>query len=162
MVSDSKVSVSSSEPWTIRIATTTDAKALIDFNCAIARETEGKELDRSIVSRGVERGLTRGDEVVYLVAVRDSQPIGALMLTREWSDWRDGWLVWIQSVYVIAEHRGQGVFRDLLAQATAQVQTDPDVVGMRLYVENENEAAQAVYHRSGFTDPHYKVLEKIF
>jgi ribosomal protein S18 acetylase RimI-like enzyme len=84
------------------------------------------------------------------------------MLTREWSDWRDGWLMWVQSVYVEPAHRSQGVFRSLLDHATQCMREDPDVVGMRLYVENENSRAQAVYARTGFVDPSYKVLERIF
>lgn len=152
----------STPEWIIRLATSGDIDALIDFNCAIARETEDKELNRAIVTRGVTRGLTQGDEVVYLVAESNARPIGCLMLTREWSDWRDGWLVWIQSVYVTPEHRGRGVFRGLQVRATELAKDNPDVVGMRLYVEAENHNAQAVYHRTGFSDPNYKVLEKIF
>ena len=148
--------------WIIRLATSRDIDSLIDFNCAIARETEGKELNREIVTRGVTRGLMQGDEVVYFVAECQRHVIGCLMLTREWSDWRDGWLAWIQSVYVSPEHRGKGVFRELQAHATASAKENPDVVGMRLYVEAENHDAQAVYQRTGFTDPNYKVLEKIF
>lgn len=146
----------------IRRASPADVPVLVDFNCAIASETEGKQLDRAIVTRGVKRGLEQGDEVVYLIAEIDAQPIGTLMLTREWSDWRDGWLVWIQSVYVVEEFRGQGIFRALLESATQDVSQNPDVIGLRLYVENENERAQSVYLRTGFSDPNYKVLEKIF
>ncbi len=149
-------------PWNVREALPADAPSLVDFNCAIARETEDKELDREIVSRGVVRGLEQGAEVVYLLAEKDGRPIGSLMLTREWSDWRDGWMVWIQSVYVDSEFRGQGVFRSLLDAATERAQANPDVVGLRLYVENENQRAQMVYARTGFEDPHYKVLEKTF
>lgn len=88
--------------------------------------------------------------------------IGCLMLTREWSDWRDGWLMWLQSVYVCAPHRGQGVFRSLLETAIEKMRQAPDVIGVRLYVEVKNERAQAVYYKTGFVDPKYKVLEQIF
>ncbi len=148
--------------WQVRLATVGDVDALVEFNCSIALETENKKLDQETVSRGVARGFHQGDEVLYFVAELEGQLIGSLMLTREWSDWRDGWLVWIQSVYVVAPHRGRGVFRSLLKHATLQMRQNPDVVGLRLYVENGNQRAQSVYARSGFADPSYKVLERIF
>ena len=147
--------------FSVRRATAEDSPWLVQFNCALARETEARELDERIVRRGVERAFEQGEEAVYFVAVTDSEIIGSLMLTREWSDWRDGWLVWIQSVYVVPHHRGCGVFRTLLDYATSIVGQDPDVVGMRLYVENDNQRAQSVYLRNGFRDPSYKVLEKM-
>ncbi len=148
--------------WSIRTATVEDIPALVDFNCAIARETEGKELPQEIVTRGVTRGLAQGAEVVYYVADDGSGPIGCLMLTREWSDWRDGWLAWVQSVYVKPEYRSQGVFRSLLKHVRDTLQHQADVVGIRLYVEAENSRAQAVYLRTGFVDPRYHVLEQMF
>ena len=147
--------------WNIRQANSDDIPALVEFNCGIARETEDKELDHALVTRGVTRALEQGDEVKYFVAESESSPIGSLMLTREWSDWRDGWMVWIQSVYVAANYRGKGVFRALLDHATKSVNQDPDVRGLRLYVENDNTRAQSVYASTGFADPHYKVLEKL-
>lgn len=148
--------------WTVRRATVEDAIVLAKFNCAIARETESKELDADVVLRGVQRGLQHTEEVVYYVAETSSQVIGCLMLTREWSDWRDGWLIWVQSVYVENEFRGQGVFKGILAFALQDIRKNPDVVGVRLYVEENNERAQSVYLQTGFSDPHYKVLEQIF
>lgn len=146
----------------VRPATSSDAELLADFNCAIARETEDKELDRTKVLRGVQRALDLGPEVRYFVAEDASDPVGCLMITREWSDWRDGWIVWIQSVYVSSSHRGRGVFKSLLNHTTKTVRQEPDVVGLRLYVEVENSRAQEVYLRTGFVDPNYKVLEQLF
>lgn len=148
----------------VRRATQADIEALVDFNCRLAQETEDKALDRELVARGVTRAFDQGDEAMYFVAELDDVdgPIGTLMLTREWSDWRDGWLVWIQSVYVVADYRGQGVFRTLLESATEHIKQDPDVRGLRLYVENENARAQSAYTKNGFSDPNYKVLEKLF
>ena len=149
----------------VRRAGLEDVESLTAFNCAIARETEGKELATHTVRRGVTRGLQRGDEVTYYVAEvggEERQVAACLMFTREWSDWRDGWLMWLQSVYVAPAYRGQGVFRTMLATATAEVQQLPDVVGMRLYVEEHNRAAQQVYFNLGFADSGYRVLEKLF
>ncbi len=146
----------------IRIATVDDVPRLVEFNCALALETEGKALDRELVTRGVTRAFDQGEEALYFVAEKVSAVIGSLMMTREWSDWRNGWIVWIQSVYVMPDHRGAGVFRALLTEATEFVKQNEDVVGLRLYVENDNHRAQSVYQRSGFDDPRYKVLEKLF
>lgn len=158
--------------WNVRAARLPDAQRLVEFNLAIACETEGKELSPAIVERGVCRGLQQGDEVSYWVAelatttteqvAMPRELIGCLMLTREWSDWRDGWLMWVQSVYVCEQYRGQGVFRSLLETVIENLRQMPDVVGVRLYVEGENERAQAVYFKTGFVDPNYKVLEQIF
>lgn len=148
--------------WKVRPAGLDDAHILTEFNWRIAVETEGKELDRSRVARGVRRGLQLEDEVRYFVAEAAEGLLGCLMLTREWSDWRDGWLIWIQSVYVLPEFRGQGVFRSLLEHVRVLLQQQPDVVGLRLYVEAENQRAQDVYRRTGFSDPNYRVLELLF
>ena len=150
--------------YQFRQATPNDIPSLVDFNCSLARETEDQVLDRQLVERGVARAFEQGDEATYFVAVPsgESQPIGALMLTREWSDWRDGWLVWLQSVYVSENHRGMGVFSALLEHATQEVRKNPDVHGLRLYMENDNVRAQSVYLKNGFVDPNYRVLEKIF
>jgi ribosomal protein S18 acetylase RimI-like enzyme len=150
------------DDWAIRRAVYDDVPVLVKFNCAIARETEGRELNNDVVTRGVQRGLQRADEVVYYVAESSNGVIGCLMLTREWSDWRDGWIVWVQSVYVESQFRGQGVFRGILAFAMEDIRQNPDVVGIRLYVEENNARAQSVYLRTGFADAHYKVLEQIF
>lgn len=151
--------------WNIRRGTAADADVLIEFNISLALETESKQLPQDIVSRGVARGLEQGDEVAYYVAESDRfaesdrEILGSLMLTREWSDWRDGWIVWIQSVYVREAHRGKGVFKSLLESVIELLRDAPDVIGIRLYVEVENSRAQEVYTRCGFGDPNYKVME---
>ncbi|GAB5402889.1 MAG: GNAT family N-acetyltransferase [Aureliella sp.] len=151
-----------SNSTTIRLATYNDAETIAQFNCAIAQETEGKSLDEALVLSGVRRGIDRGPEVRYFVADKGGQLVGCLMITREWSDWRDGWIIWIQSVYVAADFRGQGIFKLLLQSASEIVKQEPDTIGLRLYVELENARAQEVYLRTGFADPNYKVLEKMF
>jgi ribosomal protein S18 acetylase RimI-like enzyme len=139
-----------------------DIETLVDFNCQLAQETEDKSLDRELVTRGVTRAFEQGDEAIYYVAEIEGQIVGSLMLTREWSDWRDGWVAWLQSVYVREGHRGSGVFRQLLEHATEYLRDDPDVRGVRLYVEVDNIRAQNVYQKTGFGDPGYRVLERMF
>lgn len=150
----------------IRRGIEADVATIADFNCRLAMETESRRLDSATVTRGVRRGMDAGNEVQYWIAeFVDSagvQVIGQLMLTREWSDWRDGWLIWIQSVYVHPEHRGQGVFTTLFRHVSDVVRRDPDNIGIRLYVEHENKAAQTVYGKLGLVDPGYNVLEQMF
>lgn len=170
----------------VRPATSADAQVLADFNLRLAKETEGKTLDADLVLCGVRNGLKQGDEVHYLVAHVDQQSsdqepsdqepsdqqlggrqtvdrniAGQLMLTREWSDWRNGWMYWLQSVYVMAEFRGQGVFPALLESAIEQLKLRSDVVGIRLYVEVENEVAIGTYRKMQFVDCGYKVMERL-
>ena len=146
---------------TVRRATDNDVETIAEFNCRLAQETENKSLDRDTVTDGVRRGLRCGAEVTYYMAQVKQQSVGTLMLTREWSDWRNGWIAWLQSVFVIKSHRGQGVFRSMLDQVIQELEAEPDVIGIRLYVENDNERAQQVYKRTGFADPNYKVLERM-
>lgn len=143
----------------IRRASAEDWREIVAMNCELARETEGKELDATTVSAGVRRGLELPDDVRYLLAVQDTAIIGQLMLTREWSDWRNGWIAWLQSVYVHPTARRRGAFRALLNEAVAASRARPDIVALRLYVENTNHVAQETYRRSGFADSGYHVLE---
>ncbi|MFK7737492.1 MAG: GNAT family N-acetyltransferase [Pirellulaceae bacterium] len=147
---------------TFRRAEREDIETLVDFNCRLAHETENKSLDRELVTRGVTRAFDQGEEAIYYVAVVENQVVGSLMLTREWSDWRDGWIAWLQSVFVREDHRGNRVFTQLLDHATKQLRIDPDVRGLRLYVEVDNTRAQNVYYKTGFGNPGYQVLEQMF
>ena len=151
----------------IRMATENDAHVLTEFNCRLAWETENRRLDQSIVGRGVQRGLQQKNDVQYWVAESDSvnstnRIVGQLMLTREWSDWRDGWVMWLQSVYLDQDFRGKGVFRQLLQRVIQELQSQSDVAGLRLYVECENQRAVDVYHRLSFADAGYRVMERMF
>jgi len=137
-----------------------DVEALVEFNCRLAQETESRCLDAEIVRRGVLRGLMLAPEVRYFVAEENGRVIGQLMLTREWSDWRDGWMIWLQSVYVQAEFRGTGVFRRLLEHAMQDVSETDAAVNSRLYVEHDNLAAKAVYQKLGFVSAGYEVMER--
>jgi len=145
--------------FVFRNAEPADIERIAELNCRLARETEGKELNSDTVRLGVARGLELSPEVRYFVAEANSAVVGQLMLTREWSDWRNGWMVWLQSVYVVAESRGHGVFRRLLSHAIEVASVEGDVVNVRLYVEHANEAAKATYRRLGFCDAGYQVME---
>lgn len=143
-----------------RMARMSDAEVLADFNARLAMETEGKLLDPETVRRGVLRGLQLAPEVRYFVAEHRGQVIGQLMLTREWSDWRNGWMIWLQSVYVHADFRGRGVFRTLLQSALQTVDESDSPACVRLYVEHHNEAAKSCYRSLGFVDSGYLVMER--
>lgn len=144
---------------TLREATLDDVDLITDFNCRLAEETEGKLLDRHTVRAGVEgllRDATRGR---YYLAVLDGQVIGQLMHTREWSDWRNGDIWWLQSVYVHTDFRSRGVFRALFEHVERLARETSGVVGLRLYVEHENLAAQNVYKKLGMSEGGYRVME---
>ena len=146
---------------TIRDATPADAAVLADFNRRLALETESLDLDPATVERGVAAALADPAKGQYFVAELGGRVAGCLMVTREWSDWRDGEFWWIQSVYVAAEHRGRGVFRSLYAHV-ARLAEAAGAVGLRLYVERENAAALATYARLGMTRTHYRMMEVTF
>ena len=149
-------------PVIVRPAQPSDLPTLVDFNCYLARETEDKELDCAIVEKGVSALLNDPNRGFYFVA-QDSESgevVGQLQITREWSDWRNGWFWWLQSVYVRADARKKGVFRQLHEHMEVQARTDPTVVGLRLYVEAENIAAQRVYQCLGLEQIPFRLYQK--
>ncbi len=144
-----------------RPARPTDAEQIAVFNRQLAEETEGRMLDPDTVRRGVLRGLQQYPEVRYFVVEEAARGlIGQLMFTREWSDWRNGWMLWLQSVYIVRDCRGQGVFRTLLQTALDNLTAEDTVVGIRLYVDRSNTTARQVYEKLGFQDPGYDFLER--
>ena len=147
------------EPLTIRPATRADVPHLVDWNAAMAKETEAKTLDRAVLSRGVEGVFDAPRRGFYLVAERDGVAVGSLLVTFEWSDWRCGDFWWIQSVYVVPEARRGGVFRALYAAARERAR-GAGAVGLRLYVETENHRAQRTYAELGMTPCHYLMYEE--
>jgi ribosomal protein S18 acetylase RimI-like enzyme len=145
---------------TVRRATPADASVIVDFNRRLALESEGKTLDSAVLARGVAAGLADPNKALYFVAEEAGAVVGQLMLTKEWSDWRNGWIWWIQSVYVRDDWRRRGVFRLLYEHVHRLAAADPEVTGLRLYVEHENGAAQQTYLSLGMERTGYLVLER--
>lgn len=146
-------------PLLIREATPDDSRILVEYNLRLAFETETKQLDHDVVSQGVNALLSDPAKGRYFVAVHEEQIIGQIMHTREWSDWRNGDIWWLQSVYVAAEYRRKGVFRRLYQHLAAEARRAPDVAGLRLYVERDNLAAHETYRKLGLIQAGYFVME---
>ena len=144
---------------TIRRATPDDAPVLVAFNTAIAWETERKRLDPAVLAAGVGAILADPARGFYTVAERGGEVVGQMMVTYEWSDWRNGWFWWIQSVYVAEIARREGVFRVLYRAIEQRAAADPSVIGLRLYFEAENARAQATYRALGMSDTAYGMME---
>lgn len=143
----------------VRSARSTDRARIVEFQLAMAMETEARRLDRERVHTGVGAVLEDPSCGRYLVAERGGEVVGSLLLTREWSDWRDGWFWWIQSVYTRPDARGQGVYRALYDRVLEEARDAGDVCGLRLYVEAENEGAQRVYEHLGMRPTSYRLYE---
>lgn len=146
----------------IRPAELSDWPIIADFNTRLADETEGKRLDPDTIAEGVRRLLSHPQRGRYFVATIGGRVIGQIMHTSEWSDWRNGEIWWLQSVYVLAEYRERGVFRALFAHLQDLAHASPDVIGLRLYVEEHNARAQAAYVTLGLERAGYTVMERIF
>lgn len=145
----------------IRQASDSDAAIIAEFNSNLALESEGKTLNQATLLPGVQALLRDASKGIYYLACNEAgQPVGQIMYTYEWSDWRNGWFWWIQSVYVVAEQRGRGVFTQLFEHVKRQAREQGDVIGIRLYVEDNNKRAHQVYERNGFKRAGYFVLEQ--
>lgn len=144
----------------IRPARQDDLETLVTFELAMARETEALDLDPATLRSGVRKLLvdpTRGRVFVLEIAGR---AVATLSLTLEWSDWRNGFFWWIQSVYVAPAHRRQGHYRLLHEYVRTLAAADPEVCGLRLYVEHENRTAQETYRALGMRETYYRVFEQ--
>ena len=145
---------------TIRTAVAKDAASLVAFNQAMALETEGKELDPARIDPGVAAVFADTNKGFYVVAERDDSILGGLMVTYEWSDWRNGWFWWIQSVFIRPDARGQGLYRQMYEFVRSRAAEAGNVCGFRLYVENDNEHAKKVYDAVGMHASHYLMYEE--
>jgi GNAT superfamily N-acetyltransferase len=143
----------------IRQAQAGDAGVVARFNCELAAETEDLRLDAERVNAGVLALLKDRSKGVYYVAEADGRVVGQLMITYEWSDWRNGMIWWIQSVYVLPEYRGRGVFTRLFRHVQMLAAQAGDVCGLRLYMHRENGTARRSYERLGMRRTEYEVYE---
>ncbi len=144
----------------IRNAQLKDAEIIASFNIAMAMETENKELNPTIILAGVQSLIARPHAGFYLVAEVEHTVVGSLMITTEWSDWRNGLFWWIQSVYIQPEFRRQGIYRKLYEKVKLMAIEIPEVCGFRLYVEKENLTAQKTYTTLGMHQTHYLIFEE--
>jgi GNAT superfamily N-acetyltransferase len=150
----------------VRIASGSDLDVLVNFSAAMAMETEGRRLDRTRLRRGVDAVLESTERGFYVVGERHDlgscTVVGQLLVTYEWSDWRNATFWWIQSVYVHTAWRRQGVYRRMHRHVLDMARARQDVCGVRLYVDEHNETAQQVYRRVGLLPAGYLVFEEDF
>jgi len=143
----------------VRSATSSDLATIARFNTALARETEQRALDGAVLQAGIAAVLNDPDKGRYFIAEEFGRPVGQLMVTTEWSDWRNSYFWWLQSVYVIERARRRGVFHALYNHVESLLKTEPGVCGIRLRVERANEGAQQTYATVGMSDSKYVVME---
>lgn len=149
-------------PVSIRPARVTDAAIIARFNREMALETEQRKLSPQRVLRGVQALLSDPAKGTYYMAESGGEVVGQLLITYEWSDWRNGNFWWIQSVFVAPAHRGRGVFKALHAHVEQLARNRKDVCGLRLYVDAHNTQAKGVYARLGLKATHYELWETDF
>jgi len=143
----------------VRFAIPDDAADIVEFQLKMALETESLTLNPDIVRKGVAAVFEDNSKGKYLVAEYDGEVVSSMMLTTEWSDWRNNTFLWIQSVYVMPDFRKTGIFRKMYEFVKVMVENSPEYAGLRLYVEVNNNKAQEVYNRLGMTGEHYSMFE---
>ena len=144
----------------VRRATVADIDCVCTFNRLLAIETENKKLDSALLESGVAAVLAEPVKGLYFLAEEEGHVLGQMGVTYEWSDWRNGWFWWIQSVYVRPEARRRGVCRLLWESIRQAALLEPQVIGLRLYVERDNTAAHAAYQKMGLEWTRYQVMEQ--
>jgi GNAT superfamily N-acetyltransferase len=147
-------------PITIRRAANADIPLIVDFNSRLALESEGKKLDLPILTAGVAAAMDDPSKGPYYLAVDGDRVVGQTQITFEWSDWRNGWIWWIQGVYVRAEDRQRGVFRAIYAHIEQEARQAGNVIGLRLYVDQHNHGAQQTYRKLGMAPSNYLLFEQ--
>jgi ribosomal protein S18 acetylase RimI-like enzyme len=145
----------------IRKADIDDVEIITSFQIKMALETENLELDKKTVKKGVTSVFKNKNKGQYYVAEENNKIIGSLLVTPEWSDWRNGTILWIQSTYVTPVYRRKGVFKYMYNHLKKQVKKSDNLLGLRLYVDKTNQNAQKTYEKLGMNDEHYKTYEWI-
>lgn len=146
--------------YEIAMGCVSDIDAITQFQVDMAFESEGAKLDDGIVRRGVTAVMNDSNKGSYLVVRKGGEVVASLMITREWSDWNSEWYWWVQSVYVMPEHRGRGLFRSMYAKVK-ELAAQNGVSQVRLYVERTNLSARQVYERVGMRECHYLMYEDV-
>lgn len=145
----------------IRKAKQSDLSTIVDFQLAMALETENLKLDKATVEKGVTAAFEDSAKGQYFITEIEDEIAASLMITYEWSDWRNGMVYWIQSVYVKAPYRRMGIYRKMYAHIQELVKESTDVRGIRLYVDKTNLPAQKTYTNTGMNGEHYQLFEWI-
>jgi GNAT superfamily N-acetyltransferase len=158
------VSTEATHHLVIREAREHDLSAIVEFNRCLALETEAKVLVPAVLDQGVKSALADPDRIRYWIAELDDprRAVGQAAVTREWSDWRNGWIWWLQSVYVAPPLRRRGIFRELYCHIRNEARADSRVIGIRLYVEDANDRAQQTYQSLGMTPGGYSVYQELW
>tara|TARA_B100000902_G_scaffold362589_1_gene380953 strand:+ start:68 stop:523 length:456 start_codon:yes stop_codon:yes gene_type:complete len=143
----------------IRNAKPKDIETIAEYNIKMALETENKHLDKEIITAGVSSIINDSSKGIYWVMEMNKIIIGQLMVTYEWSDWRNGMMWWIQSVYVPKEYRRQGVYSKMYNNLLDIAQIDSECCGIRLYVEKDNKKARQTYEKLGMKNAGYEIME---
>ena len=143
----------------IRKAKLSDSELIVELQMQMARETEGLELDKTAVRKGVRGVFQEPARGTYWVAEEKDKVLAVLLAIPEWSDWRNATVLWIHSLYVIPQARKKGVFSKMFWNLKTQVEQSPELAGLRLYVDRQNEPAQKVYQKLGMNKHHYELYE---
>ncbi len=143
----------------VRRGTLKDAEAIVSWQVQMALETENKNLDLETVQKGVDYLMRNEALGEYLIAEVEGKPAASALLLKEWSDWRNGFVIWVHSVYVEESYRRSGVFSEIYSAIKSQVQRESLLKGIRLYVDKTNERAQKVYENLGMNGDHYRLFE---
>ncbi len=143
----------------IKMATEENREIIADFQMKMAQETEGLVLDKETLNEGIIHVLRDSEKGKYFVAEVEGKVVASLLITFEWSDWRNKWVLWIQSVYVLPEYRKQGVFKNMYDHVRKWATDDNEVAGIRLYVDKTNRRAINVYRKLAMNSDHYRLFE---
>ncbi len=143
----------------IRMASEENREIIADFQIKMAGETEDLVLEKETLNEGVMHVLRDPEKGKYFIAEEAGKVVASLLVTFEWSDWRNKWVLWIQSVYVLPEYRKQGIFKNMYAHIKKWATDDREVAGIRLYVDKTNQHAIDVYRKLGMDGEHYRLFE---